>query len=256
MTKKRQRGVYLDKEKVRACARSMHIFTVTLLEINYIKHFDIPEEQTVTAPKKAWNGLKMDKKYAMRIAQLLGLPDYVSLLLDSVSSWTSLINNKKYQTSFMDFRLVNNASNYLIDMQHFRQSSYDSLDCVHVKQQWYLVLSGKANDQYMAILQSEDKFFQLAPLALEGCRSVMPNRESKLRYPAIQGFSFGSKEQYGLGWRRCIVIRSSFMPLTAKSHDTGYVLLPRDLDDFALRLMQNKQLDIAIDQYEFMLVDQ
>lgn len=257
MVEKRKRGIELDKTKVLIRATLMKMPSLASFEIGYMRYFKIDEGRNVTAPKKAWKGMVMDKSYAIKIAQLLALPDYLSLLPDPLSSpWSYLIQNEKYHAAFMHFQPISESDHKLIDMDVFHQASYKGLAAIHIKEQWHLLFSGKPNDTYMAVLQSENDIFQLAPIEGDAFMSMMPKGQVKLRYPSKIGFSFGKKEQYGLGWRRCIAIRSSsLIPLPPKSQNTGYLLSARDLDEFALRLMQDKNLKVAIDQYEFMLVD-
>ena len=251
--KKRNRGVLLDKAKVHRYAQVKGMISLVAFEMGYIRYFAIPEEQNIGAPKKAWQGEKLDKRFARNIAELLGLQDYQPLLIEqSQSPWARLLENERYQTKMMSFQLASDADKKLIDTDNFQKDSASHLDEVSIKQNWCLNLSGKEEDQFFIILQSQDLIFQLAPLNMEGFISLIPKRAKKLRYPTKKNFTFG--EQYGLGWRLCTVIRASLLPIPTKSLK-ALTLSTQELDEFALRLTQNANQQIAVDFYEFMLVE-
>ncbi|MCK5901857.1 MAG: hypothetical protein KAG28_01800 [Cocleimonas sp.] len=251
--KKRNRGVVFDKFKVRHYAQKQGIMTLIAFEIHYMRHFYIPENQTVGAPAKAWHGGKLDKRYALQIAELLALMDYLPLLKeDTLSSWANLVDHTDYHCKLMNFQLSSGEHHYLIDSDGFQHRSEKDLDEISITQDWCLSFTGQAGDHFFVVLQSQDLIFQLAPLDLENFISVMPKDETTLRYPAQKNFTF--REQYGLGWRLCTVIRTSSLIMPPKSLKTGFTLTRQALDEFALRLAQDPQQHIAVDYYEFILV--
>ncbi len=253
--KKRNRGVVLNKTKVRYYAQAKGMASLLAFEMGYIRYFSISEGQNIGAPRKAWQGEKLDKSFAKKIAEVLGLQDYQLLLLEPLQSpWASLIENKSHQVDMMTFQLADIADKKLIDIEDFQKDSLNNLDEISIQKSWYLNLKGKEEDQFFILLQSQDMVFQLAPLNFEGYISLIPKRATRLRYPAKQkpNFTFGA--EYGLGWRLCTVIRSSYLPISIKSVKTGFTLSLQALDEFALRLTEHKNIPIAVDFYEFMLV--
>ena len=257
MAEKRKRGVYLDKGKVRIAASGLSLSTLTALEIRYINYFKIPEGQIITAPRKAWNGEKLDKRYATKIANVLGLTDYISLLsTQKTSPWEVLLENPIYRVvPCMKFQPMSEAENKLINLENFQKDSPDDLDKISVKQNWCVNLQGKSGDQFLLILKSQDINYQLAPLntKVDEYLSIMPKRAQRLRYPKKNNFTFDDK--YGLGKRSCIVIRAQSLPILAKSIKTGFSISQKELDEFALRLMMDTDQQIVISEYEFQLVE-
>nr|VFK51618.1 MAG: hypothetical protein BECKTUN1418E_GA0071001_100622 [Candidatus Kentron sp. TUN]VFK54021.1 MAG: hypothetical protein BECKTUN1418F_GA0071002_10363 [Candidatus Kentron sp. TUN] len=141
--KKRVRGIEFDSEKVRHYAGKTGIENEEQLEIAYLKHpnADVDEMGVV---KKAWNGKRVDKKYARILAECLGLSDYRPLEKTEPSSlWNELITEKKLHGRFMHFILEEVDE----DSRLFTILSDDEEKEVLPRHpsgtRWYLVFDGK-----------------------------------------------------------------------------------------------------------------
>lgn len=173
----------------------------------------------------------------------------------SASSWSTLVDTKAYRHSFMHFSLVGDMGNNLIDCEALRQASYRGLDMIPINQNWHLSLQGQASEHFMVILQSLDKTTQIAPLMpieFEHFRAVMPEHATTLRYPSRLSLSFDKED--GLGWRRCIAIKTPFLPIQSKTIDEDLTLSAQDMDTLAMQLMNEHHTTLAIDVYEFVLI--
>lgn len=179
---------------------------------------------------------------------------------DTRGAWDTLIDSDTYRISFLGFCLgADVGSKGLININSLKRSAYDGLDPINVKEHWYLELSGEVGDTFFVVLQEGNKnAVQVAPLrnaSIEGNSGLVagiPANEAKIRYPSHFDFEFDA--EMGLGYRRCIAVRSAVIPILPKAVDDELTLSPKELNDLALRLTTQSS-EFHIDQYEFVLVD-
>lgn len=71
----------------------------------YARHHKIPDDgPAVTAPAKAWNGISIDTKYANKVAEFLGVDNYLALEhVGSHSKWTDLLQKEQYRDVLFDW---------------------------------------------------------------------------------------------------------------------------------------------------------
>jgi len=255
MSNSRLRSAIFKPERVHEIARANNINTKRELETLYDTAYETTESYySVSAVDKAWNGKKLDFKYANQIAYLLGLENYFSLLDDQGRSrWEEIIYSSQYQSKFLKFVLTGDASKGLFDIPNRVRKKRKDLDAINILERWFLKLSGKPNQHFMAVLLSEEHAFQLAPLSHEIFINVIPSNRNELRYPIENTLPFSP--QHGTGWRRLIVIRSQHIPVEAKSTEAGSLEITAEtLESYARSLFATK-ITFDVDQYEFMVVD-
>lgn len=247
--KRRNSSVVLDPIKVRSYAKSCGIKSKNDLQDHYNNIFEGTGRGADGTPEKAWNGVRLRRQFAQTIAELFGLSSYIPLLADQgLTVWSRLIHDDNLQGSFMRLHLASEAGSPLFDFSKFQACDKNEIDRININEDWYLSLQGKEGSSVMIIFQSAGEFFQLAPLNHADFRNIILERQA-LRYP-LKGYIPFDK-RFGEGWRRFIAIKANYIPLAAKSEDTGYRILPIELEQFALRLEQDSQNQVCIDHYEF-----
>lgn len=254
MTAKRNGSVQLDSTKIIAHASSLGITSKNAFQDHYNNMYEGTGRGADGAPVKAWEGIRMRRAFAQTVAELFGLSSYIPLLENQGSTtWSNLIHDKQYQSSFMEFVPASESDLGMIDFSGFSPTINDPhIDEISINEKWYLQFKGKSGQFIMVIIQSDKKLLQLAPLDIEGFNSMIPANSNYLRYPSTKALSFDKSA--GLGWRRLIVIKSTHIPISPKSQDVGFDLLPFEIESFAKRLLNNKNITFEVDQYEFMLV--
>lgn len=247
ITKTRDRGVLLDPNKVKLAASKIGVHSLEKLQDHYLTRLNIYDSEPKVA-YKAWSERKMDIKSAKKIAEVLGVEDYSLLLLDksTASPWQKLICNEDYEDNFVSF--IDHSKSDL-NLVQFNQDDHEDLPKVPLSTKWQLELKGNNAESVFIILRSEDVFFQLAPV--EQYSNQFDRK--KMRYPQDSGLSFDKK--YGVGWRQFIVVRAKHIKQKARSHTIGYKCTIDDLDLFALTTTNILGNAIAVDTYEFMLVE-
>lgn len=250
MTKKRNRGVLLDKNKIRLEASKLKLSSCAEFKEYYLKYHDIYEADTKVA-YHAWTGSnKIGRDSAQKIAECLGIADYSLLVIDDsitfVGAWQNLILNESYQDDFVNFI---DHSNSDLNLVQFSQDEHKDLPKVPLNAKWHIELRGNDGDSVFIILRSDDAFFQIAPI------DIYSNKfsKTKMRYPQYENLFFNKK--YGSGWRQLIVVRAKYIKHSVKNDHTGYICSIDELNQFALRNMGILGNTIVVDKYEFMIVD-
>lgn len=176
------------------------------------------------------------------------LDDYLVLLPDEsiASAWQNLIFNDDYQDKFIDFI---DHSKFDLNLVQFSQDDYEDLPKVPLNAKWHIDLQGKKGESVFMILRSEELFFQLAPVEIHSNQLI----GKSMRYPQSSSLAFN--EKYGTGWRQLIVVRAKHIKHQARNEHTGYLCTIDDLNLFALRNMYISGNAIAIDKYEFILIE-
>lgn len=248
MSAQRNRGVMLDPDKVKLLAAQMNIYSLQALKDYFLESFpNIGYDTKIIAD--AWSGRKkIDKESARKIANCLGLDNYHELLWDNIAAcpWQALITNKQYQGNFLDFV---DHSNTDLNLVQLSQDNHDNLPKVSINSKWHLEIQGNKDERVFILLQSADVFYQLAPVAGENYKNVIERRF--LKYPLTGGLNFDKKA--GDGWRKFIVVRSTFMKCQQKNKDSTYVCSINELNLFASRIRDIPGNIITVDQYEFIL---
>ncbi len=256
MTATRNGSVLLDSTKIIAHAASLGISSKNAFQDHYNNIYEKTGRGADGAPVKAWEGTRMRRTFAQTIAELFGLSNYIPLLENQGSpAWSDLIHNQKYQSSFMEFVSVHESDLGMIDFSGFSPTNTNNpnIDKISINERWYLNFEGTPGQFMMVVIQSNKEFLQFAPLDIEEFKSMIPSNSKTLRYPSkgILPFDKGA----GLGWRRFIAIKSTYIPISPKSFDTGFSISPIELETFAIRLTQNQNITFDVDQYEFEIVD-
>jgi len=248
MTEIRNRGILLDSNKVKLAASKLNLNSCSELKECYLDYHKQVETKVVN---HAWNGkIKIDINSAQKIAQSLGLNDYSVLLCDDLSiasrTWKNLICNEDYQENFVSFIDYSKSD---LNLVQFNQDDHEDLPKVPLNAKWHIELRGNSNDFIFIILRSEDVFFQLAPVETYSNRF----NGAKMRYPQKNDFRF--KEKDGIGWRQLIVVRAKHIKSQTRNDDAGYMCTIDDLNLFASGTMGIPENIIAVDKYEFMLIE-
>jgi len=251
----RNRGIWLDPQKVRDYARKKGVGSEAQLETLFRRRHTVPETQGVTVIEKAWKGNKpVDKPQAQRLAECLGLPDWFPLERREPHSspWKDLITEKRFSVPFMRF-IPEDADDERLFSISSDEEEGEALPHHPLDIRWHLAFRGSREQELFILLRSKDRFFQVAPI--EGER--FPNRFTghTLRYPS-KGGGLEFTEADGTGWRQFIAIRANRIPTMPRNDVTGYECTLDDLELLARRLMdREKPEDIAVETYEFMLTD-
>jgi len=246
--KTRNRGVLLDPIKVRLAASKINFKTCTELKEHYLEYHNKYDTDTKVV-YHAWNGsTKIAIDSAKKIAKSLELDDYSVLLPDEsiASAWQQLIFNDDYQDQFIDFI---DHSKLDLNLVQFSQDDHEDLPKVPLNAKWHIELQGKKGETVFMILRSEELFFQLAPVEIHSNQFI----GKSMRYPQSSSLAFN--EKYGTGWRQLIVVRAKHIKQQAKNEHTGYLCTINDLNSFALQTMGISRNAIAVDKYEFMLIE-
>ncbi len=251
MAARRNRCVTLDAGKVRSYARKLGIDSPQQLEILYRKRIRVPETMSVGVVRKAWNGECVDKGPARKLADCLGLNDFLPLLQTDpeVSPWGRLMADDSLRASFLQF--VPKAETDLRLVRLESGSREDGLPRVALNAAWFLICSGRRDQEVFLLIRSHDRFVQLAPV--EGEHFVNRFEGASLRYPTLGCLEFESAD--GKGWRQFVAVRANRIPMPSRGPLTGYDLTLSELDQLALRLLAPVQgrLDLAVDSFEFVL---
>jgi len=256
MTAKRNGSVQLDSTKIIAHASSLGITSKNAFQDHYNNIYEKTGRGADGAPVKAWEGTRMRRAFAQTIAELFGLSSYIPLLENQGSpAWSDLIHNQKHQSSFMEFAPAHESHLGMIDFREFSPTNTNNphIDKISINERWHLNFKGTSGQFIMVVIQSDKELLQFAPLDIEEFNSMIPDNSKNLRYPSkgILPFDKGA----GLGWRRFIAIKSTYIPIAPKSFDTGFALLPIELETVAMRLIQNENITFEVDQYEFEIID-
>jgi len=130
-------------------------------------------------------------------------------------------------------------------------SCEDGLPRISLNTGWFLLCSGRRDQEVFLLIRSHDRFVQLAPV--EGEYFVNRFEGIGLRYPAQGNLEFESAD--GTGWRQFVVVRAHRIPMPLRGPFTGYDLSLSDLDQLALRVSTPVRglPDLAVDTFEFVL---
>jgi len=256
MTTKRNGSVLLDSTKVIAHASSLGITSKNAFQDHYNNIYEKTGRGADGAPVKAWEGVRMRRAFAQTIAELFGLSSYIPLLESQGSpAWSDLIHNQKYQSSFMEFVPAHETDFGMIDFRGFSPTNTNNphIDKVSINERWHLNFNGTSGQFIMIVIQSDKELLQFAPLDIEEFNNMIPDNSKTLRYPSKGILPF--EKEAGLGWRRFTAIKSTYIPIAPKSFDTGFTLLPIELETIAMRLIQDKNITFEVDQYEFEIIN-
>ncbi|MFD2110761.1 hypothetical protein [Thiorhodococcus fuscus] len=251
MAARRNRCVTLDAEKVRSYARKLGIDSPQQLEILYRKRIRVPETMSVGIVRKAWNGECVDKEPARKLADCLGLNDFLPLLRTDpeVGPWGRLMADESLRASILKFVPAADTDLRLVRLES--GSREEGLPRVSLKTAWFLLCSGRRDQELFLLIRSRTRFVQLAPL--EGEPFVNRFEGSGLRYPAQGSLEFEASD--GMGWRQFVALRAHRIPMPLRGPLTGYDLTLNELDQLALRVSMPVQgrPDLAVDTFEFVL---
>jgi len=134
----RNGSVLLDSTKVIAHASSLGIFSKNTFQDHYNNIYEGTGRGADGAPVKAWEGTRMRRSFAQTIAELFGLSSYIPLLENQGSTtWSNLIHDEKYQSSFMQVNIENNSNLGMIDFQEYLPSCNDKVDEININEKWH-----------------------------------------------------------------------------------------------------------------------
>jgi len=249
MVTKRNRGVLLDASKVRLAASKLDLHSSRALKEYYLEYHGIPDSKVTY---HAWTGSqKIDIDKAKKLAACLRVPDYALLLLKdskaATCAWQQLILNEEYQSRFSSFI---DHSKTGMNLVQFSQDGHEDLPKVPLNAKWHIELRGNNGDFVFIILRSENSFFQLAPIDIYSYQFS----DTKMRYPP-KGSALFFSEKDGTGWRQLIAVRVTYLKHPIRTSHTGYQCTLDELNLFALQTLAIPGNAIAVDTYEFMLVD-
>jgi len=248
---KRNRGVLLDPVKIRLAASKLNLNSSADLKEHYLGYHKMYDTDTKVA-YHAWSGSrKIAIDSAEKIAKCLQVPEYSLLLLDdstvAICAWQQLTLNEDYQSRFAYFI---HHSKPGMNLVQFSQDEHEDLPKVPLNAKWHIELRGNDGDVVFIILRAEDSFFQLAPI------DIYSNQfnGTKMCYPP-RGNHLFFDEKYGTGWRQLITVRANYLKHPPRNNHTGYQCTLDDLNLFALQTLAIQGNAIAVDRYEFMLVE-
>ncbi|EXJ13302.1 hypothetical protein [Imhoffiella purpurea] len=242
----------LDAEKVRAYARKLGVETQQQLEILYRKRIRVPETMSVGVVRKAWSGDCVDKGPASKLADCLGLKDFLPLLRTDpdISPWGRLMADASLRAGILRFVPRTDTDLRLVRLDS--APCEDGLPRIPLNAAWFLSCSGRRDQELFLLIRSRDRFVQLAPL--DGEYFVNRFEGADLRYPARGNLEFESAD--GLGWRQFVAVRANRIPMPSRGPLTGYDLTLSELDQLALRLTApvRERPDLAVDTFDLVLV--
>ncbi|EGV28037.1 hypothetical protein ThidrDRAFT_4133 [Thiorhodococcus drewsii AZ1] len=252
MAARRNRCVKLDAEKVRSYARRLGVESPQQLEVLYRKRIHVPETMSVGVVRKAWNGECVDKEPARKLAACLGLDDFLPLLQTDpeISPWGRLMADASLRAGILKFVPAAETDLRLVRLES--GSREDGLPRVSLNTAWFLLCSGRRDQEVFLLIRSRDRFVQLAPL--DGAHFVNRFEGRELRYPAQGNLEFESAD--GTGWRQFVAVRAHRIPMPLRGPLTGYDLTLSELDQLALRLLtpvQGRPEELAVDTFDFVL---
>ncbi|MCJ8272714.1 MAG: hypothetical protein MJK04_25375, partial [Psychrosphaera sp.] len=234
-------------------AAAMGIFSKNAFESKF--YLSINQDrfaQTSNGPGKAWDGKNPQFKQAQEVAEFLGLNHYSQLQLNNAQSqWSTLLENTDHSQTMFDLVFDEEDQWRSVDFTKLYQRNFDELETVGIEQRWHLRLKGVSGDSFAVFLQSDKSLCQIAPNDPDICLSTIQPKARVIAVPPQPLLGFDKNE--GFGWRRFIVIRAKFMPLPAKSKNTGHLISAQELEVFANRLLLEKDLKITVDTYELVL---
>ena len=253
MSKKRESNtVVLDVTKVRTRAKECGLNTKSQLYREYRRICNIPDGQEDLASNKAWDGESMKVKFANNVALTLGLSSYLELMSNlSFSPWSELLHEKEHSEDFVNFRLTSEGDCGMFSFVEDERYDRKQLQQVNINDRFFIEVKGSASQAFLAILQSDDSSWQLAPIDRPECDSTLLGMDKPRCYPSKDGVGF--KKEYGLGWRRIVVIKSTSIPRYATGEDRGYLVTPAELDSIAL-YFQTKDFTYSVYTHEFNLI--
>lgn len=131
------------------------------------------------------------------------------------------------------------------------EEDLQDLDEVFIDQNWQLLFIGEPADTFAAFLQSDKKITQIAPLKAQGCNCKIEPSTQAVVYP--QDTSLGFDQTEGPGWRRFIVVRAKHLPIPPRD-PRNTTITSQELENFARRILDQKDNKVAVQSYEFELV--
>lgn len=246
----RIRSTILDRALVRLYASYMGIHHRHQFQSRYYEYL-AKEGKTgpVSAPDNAWDGKPIEFAHATNIALFLGLRDYDELEQNhAMPPWSQLLDKADHSQQVFDvlFDKTDNARG--VSTGDWIRRELTEAKSAYVGHQWHLNLYGKLGQSFAILVQSEKTVTQLAPFVHDQDQAKILTKTPFLQYPEKPTFFFDAK-----GWHRIIVIRSKYIPLTAKSRDTGTVVSSQELEQFAFRLMRRAFSDVTVAYKDYMV---
>jgi len=152
---RRVRGIWFDPEKVRHYAGKVGARSEAQLEILFRGRHAVPETRGVTVVRNAWKGNRpVDKPYARKLAECLGLSDYLPLERTELQSslWKRFITEKEASKPFMRFKRF--IPKGVGESRHFTDPSderdWENLDRYPLDTHWHLEFDGKRGQDVLA----------------------------------------------------------------------------------------------------------
>lgn len=243
------RSTILDPQKVIAKANAIGITKKHQLIQAYSNYTGKCGEHR--APIHAWEGKRLSLGGAKEIAKTLGLQSYIELEFSVPSSpWSELVNKYAENTKFSQLQFLSNSEKGMFSIKDYLPNpNTDDLEEVNINSRFYLTIEGKIGEHFMAVMLSENECYQLAPLNIAGFSNTLDKKS--VSYPQTP---LPFDEEKGLGWRRCVIVKSDYIPISPKGDTLSLSLTSEDLDSFA-RVISSQRGSVSVDSHEFYLVD-
>lgn len=255
-TKQRNRSKILDLTIVRERLKERGIYSLEEFEQAYDEYY-CNTEATSGEPRKAWYGRKIDNTRVLDVAHFLGARHYTELMTFKGSMWwDELLTDCSIEDETFEIDFIDED-----DDDEWRNVNFDNLRCDDERQtleqvpidiNWQLLFKGEPEDIFAAFLQSDKKITQIAPLNAQACICKITPLTQAIAYPNDCPLAFDGSE--GAGWRRFIVIRTKNLPLPPRD-PSNTTVSALELENFARQLLMQKDNKVAVDTYEFELVE-